>query len=201
VDEKLSGRYVPNGRLFYAKLGSKSGGKRSLRMLPEPSDLEGQGWELRDEQTWRTGRMGRVTEWSLRARQAGSVTAIRSFEQTDLARWVVAEVIPVTSEVDAVTAVGDLPNRFIGNPRSRGRVTSEGSVPDVTVADTLASWAYKQTITSDRGEGLSLLLGGAARSVVFVVIASALTDAWNWDEVQSVAAVIVRRIGAAFDAG
>jgi hypothetical protein len=66
-------------------------------MLPDLADLAGDGWKVVDEQRWRTGRMGKVQDWGVRARQIRSVTAIRSFEQIGASRWVSTEVIPRSS--------------------------------------------------------------------------------------------------------
>jgi hypothetical protein len=39
-----------------------------------------------------------------------------------------------------------------------------------------------------------LYFGGAAASVVFIVVASGFGDAWTWDQARSLANVIVGRI-------
>jgi hypothetical protein len=194
VQEKLSYRYVPNGRFVYAKLGSKRGAERSLRMLPDLSDLVGDGWKVLAELRWRTGRMGNVSDWGVRARRIRSVTAYRSFEQTGASRWLWAEVMPLATDADSAAALTDLPSRFLRNPRAKRTITGERSVLDVTVPGTLSTWAYEQATTGTIGNGVSRYLGGAVGSVVFLVAASGTGDGWPWDEVVSIANVVVRRI-------
>src|ERR1700734_3527330 len=99
--------YVPNFKFLYAMLGPKPGADRSLKMLPSTADMPGERWRLLDERTFRTGRMGRVTEYGKRARELRSVTAFRSFEQAD-DRWLWAEVIPLANEEDATTALEEV---------------------------------------------------------------------------------------------
>ncbi len=50
-------------------------------MLLLESELPGQSWKRLDEKIWRTGVVSPRPEWSQRARNAGSFTGIRSFEQ------------------------------------------------------------------------------------------------------------------------
>ena len=187
-------RYVPNGRYLYAKVGSKRGAERTFRILPEVSDLDGEGWKVLDEKRWRTGRMGNVSDWGVRARQAGSVTAWRSFEQTGASRWMWTEAIPLASEADSSAAVSDMQGRFIRNPRAQVHVVGGKVVTDLAVPGTVASWAYEQNVTGKVGEGACFYLAGATNSFVFVVSASGIADTWTWDQVKSVANIIVSRI-------
>jgi hypothetical protein len=195
VQEKVRYRYVPNGKFVYAKLGSRRGGEHSLRMLPDASDL-GDGWKVFREQTWRTGRMGRALDWGVRAREMRSVTAYRSFEQTGASRSLWAEVMPLATDADAAAALTDLPTRFIRNPRAEVSVTGEQSVLDVAVPGTLSTWAYEQTVSGKVGNGVSRYLAGAVGSVIFIVAASGLGDGWPWDEVVSIANLVVSRIAS-----
>jgi hypothetical protein len=94
-------------------LGPKPGADRSLKILPSTADMPGDGWRLLDERTFRTGRMGRATEYGKRARKLGSLTAIRSFEQK-ANRWLWAEVIPLANEEDAAAALNEA--RIVRNP-------------------------------------------------------------------------------------
>jgi len=50
-------------RFVTAQLGRKPGAERSLRMLPDVSDLHGDGWIVLDERSWRTGNVGNPSEW------------------------------------------------------------------------------------------------------------------------------------------
>jgi hypothetical protein len=104
MPEGLKYRYVPNIVLVYAKFGSKRGGERSLHMLPQRFEL-GEGWRQLGEHTWRTGRMGKASDWAVRARKLKSVTAIRSFEQATASRSLTTQVVPAASESDAAIFV------------------------------------------------------------------------------------------------
>jgi hypothetical protein len=195
VSEGVSGRYVPNIMFVYAKFGTKSGAPASLEMLPECSDLAGDGWTLLDEQTWRTGRMGKVSDWGVRAREIKSVTALRSFAQDDKFRWLVTQVIPLASQSDAALAVKDAPNRFLRNPRSRVSVKLEHSVGDITApGGGPSTWAYEQETASSMGPGVCRYLAGTCGSTLYVIIAAGLTESWRWDEIVCVAQDIVNRI-------
>jgi hypothetical protein len=190
---KLKFRYIPNGLFVYAQLGRKPGAERSLSMLPSVSDLPGEGWSLADQQTWRTGRMGRKTDWSARARKLGSVTAIRSFAQMEPSRWLMTQVIPMADEIDAGALLTDLPARFIKSS-ARVTVTDERSVSEVTVAGCSATWAHEQHTTGTFGEGMNRLLAGTVGPVVFVVGASGPVDSWSWTGVISMATAVSQRI-------
>jgi hypothetical protein len=187
--------YVPNIRYQYAKLGQKPEPKRrSVNLLPDASELPGDGWVVLDERTWRTGRIRKPAAWGVRARQQGSVTAIRSFEQKAVARWVWAEVMPLASDDDAAEALTELPNRFVRNPRSIVTLTSEFPVNDITVPGCSQTWAYAQEGTSSMGDSTTQMLAGAVGRVLFCLGASGLRDMWSWDEVILVAGTIVERI-------
>jgi hypothetical protein len=194
VSKGLKGRYVPNIVGVYAKLGRKPGAGHSLSMLPQCSDLTGDGWNQMDEQTWRTGRMGRASDWGARAREIQSVTAVRSFEQRGASRWLVTEVIPLVSADDAALALADIPNRFLVNPRRKVTVVKEGAVSGIAGPGDSSIWAYEQETTGSMGSGIARYLSGTAGSVLYLVVASGLTDTWPWDGIVSVAEGIVSRI-------
>jgi hypothetical protein len=192
---------VRNGRWLYAKLGQKvEPTRRSLAMLPAASDLPGDGWTLLDEATWRTGRLGKATEWGIRARALGSVTAIRSFEQkTESRRGLWAEVMPLASEDDAAEALNDLPNRFVRNPRSKVTFTTEHQASGVMVPGTASTWAYERNGTSAAGDSAERIVAGTVGRIQFVVDVSGLGEAWPWDEVVSIAGDLVHRISQSVD--
>lgn len=191
--KRLKGRYIPNIVGVYAKLGRKPGAGDSLSMLPYWSDLTGDGWNQMDEQTWRTGRMGRASEWGARAREMQSVTAVRSFEQRGASRWLVTEVIPLVSAEDAALALADVPNRFLANPRSKVTIVKEGAVSGIAGPGDSASWAYEQETTSSMGPGIARYLSGTAGPVLYLVVGSGLADTWSWDGIISVAEGIASR--------
>jgi hypothetical protein len=165
-----------------------------VSMLPECSDLTGDGWSLMDQQTWRTGRMGRASDWGARAREMQSVTAVRSFEQQGASCWLVTEVIPLVSAEDAALALADIPNRFLVNPRRKVTVVKEGEVSGIAGPGHSSICAYEQETTSSMGSGMARYLSGTAGPVLYLVVASGLADSWSWDGIVSVAEGLVSRI-------
>lgn len=105
-------------------------------------------------------------------------------------------MIPLASEADAAGAVADVQDRFVRNPLAQVRVASEKAMPEVEIPGTSATWGYEQTLTGTWRRCVPLL-GGATGSVVFIVVASGFDDAWTWDQVKSLAEVIVGRSGTA----
>jgi hypothetical protein len=196
VPEGMKPVYVPNVRFLYAMLGPKPGADRSLKMLPSIADMAGDGWRLLDQRTFRTGRLGRATEYGKRAHKLRSVTAIRSFEQVGYSRWLWAEVIPLASEEDAAAASDDA-LRVVRNPRVT--VTNEHRVTGVSVPGSSSAWTYEQQTTGPLGNGVSLCLRGTAGSIIFVVMASGFAESWRWDDVVSIASLIVARVSERSD--
>ena len=89
-------------------------------------DLAGDGWRVIDERSWRRGLSGKE-DWAVRARDAGLLTAWRSFEQGEGERWMWAQVTGLMSEVDAEGALAVLPDRFLRNARADVEVIDEHS--------------------------------------------------------------------------
>lgn len=191
MPEGMKPVYVPNFRYLYSMLGPKPGADRSLKMLPSVADMPGDGWRLLDQRTFRTGRMGRATEYGNRARKLRSVTSMRSFEQVGHSRWLWAEVIPLANEEDAAVASDDS-LLVVRNPGVT--VTNEHPVTGVSVPGSSSVWAYEQESTGPVGNGVSLCLRGTAGSIIFVVMASGFAESWRWDDVVSIASLIVARI-------
>jgi hypothetical protein len=185
--------YVPNFKFVYARLGLKPGKKQSLSLLPDVGDLPGDGWKVLDEQTWRTGHIGKATDWAERARNLHSVTALRSFEQEEASRWLLAQVVPLANEPDAKSALSEVPYRFLRNRKFAGSITHEHRVDGLSVPGSAESWAYEQETTSDIGDGITMYLAGVAGSVCFMLVASASTGRWSWDDLTQLAELVVQR--------
>jgi len=181
-------------RHVFAQLGPKPGSRRSLALLPVASELTGDGWVMIDKRTWRTGWVGNPSDWSRRAKEAGTITAWRSFKQTDTARWLWVEVIPVASAEDSASALQHLLAMGLRNLGFQGTVTDEHDQAGVAVPGCAASWAHEQRTTGPQGEGVARYVAGTVGAFVLVSAGSGLADTWPWEELVRVVEISARRI-------
>jgi hypothetical protein len=87
-----------------------------LARLLAAADLPGGPWRVLDQRTWRTGTIGSPTLWGDRARQAGSVTAWRSFRDAGAERWAWIQIAPLASAGDAESALSGVGDRRLATP-------------------------------------------------------------------------------------
>lgn len=181
-----------------AQIGGKPGKEQVLSLLIEPPELPGAGWFVIDERTWRTGQTDNPSAAATRARNAGSISAWRSFEQKSHSRWLWVQITPTVSEADAQQLVRDMPNRFLKNSRAEVVVKAERTVKDRAIPGAQNVWCYEQDTTSKKGDSVAKYVAGTVGVVVFVLAASVMTDGWAWDEVIGVAATQARRLPGGF---
>ena len=175
-------------RFMIAQLGPKPGGRDLLTRLLSAGDLPGGNWRRVDQRTWRTGAS--ATPWADRARESGSVTAMRSFRNLAQRRGVLLEVIPLASAADARTALGDVGSLQLSNLWTR---TAGGSDVDMEpFAGASASWAHEYHYTVNGVHGTTLMLAGAVEE--FVVAVAASGQSWDWPSVSSLATLQARRL-------
>jgi hypothetical protein len=175
-------------RFAYARLAARSAKDTALSQLLTGEDLPG-AWRTLDERVWLTGHGGPATEWGRRARDAGSVTAWRSFHD-GAGRWAWVQVVPLASTADAASALAEVAQRFLANPRTEVRVVLEQDVPLEPFAGAAAVWAHEQhtrPLAKPGPDGVSLLLAAAAGRHV-VVLALSGTPSWDWDAAAALAA-------------
>lgn len=180
-----------------AQLAARGGKGAALAGVLEERDLPG-AWRVEDERTWMTGRAGTATPWSRRAREAGSVTAWRSFHDGD-GRWAWVQVVPLASAADARSALAEVGARLLANPRAEARVVRERRVRVEPFTGAGEVWAYEQhtrPVATSGPDGVSLLLAGAVGSHV-VVLGLSGTPAWDWDQASALAARQAERLTAA----
>ncbi len=103
---------------------------RSLAMLVEPADLPGSGWTVVRDRTWVTGELDPDSGKSRRAREAGVVTAWRSFEQATTGRSAWVEVVPYATAGDAALSLRQSPRYFVGTDHPDEVVVAGGEVGD-----------------------------------------------------------------------
>ena len=124
-------------------------------MLPKASNLPGVNWMRLDQRTWLTGVVDSDSDRVIRARKVKSVSALRSFEQLNEFRRLIAQVKPFANEEDALAGLDD--PTFISNPRFKRfkmTVTNERHFSDVTVPGSSATRAHEQEVTGRIGEGV-----------------------------------------------
>jgi hypothetical protein len=163
-------------------------------MLIEASDLPGDSWRQLDERTWRAGEADPDIGWAQRAKQAGSVTAWRSFEQPAASRWLWIQMSPLASPDDADAALDDVPGRMLKNHRAEVEVVSEQEISPPSVPHASRVWAYTQETRGRRGSGEALYLATRVDDVLAVTAASGQDGGWSWPDVIAIATLQCTRI-------
>jgi len=161
-------RPVSVWRLLHAWIGSKGSSERSLKMLPLPSDLPGEGWQQVRERTWSTARFRSDSGWVKRAGLIKSVTGTRWFTNPQLHCKLTLSVYPLASDEDALAAVCEGPSlrSTLAKPIGDERV-----VEDVVIPASPATWASEQRIEPCNGEPtVTRFLRGCAGPVLFSVV-------------------------------
>jgi len=181
-------------RWALSSLGAKPNGRESLDLLIDAEDLPGDGWRVTDERTWKTGHVEPSAAWSAAARDHGSVTAWRSFEQPSTGRWIWAEVVPLASSSDAQEALTALPTLLLKNTRADVTVVAEKALPLPEIPSATVGWAHAQETDSRRGPGDAFYLAASVDGVIAVTCASGLRDVWTFADVVAAVTRQCRRI-------
>jgi len=147
----------------------------------------------------RTGVTGPSTPWGERARQAGSVTAWRSFRDAGGSRWAWVQVTPLASAEDASEALTGIGERALINLKAEVRLVSESDVPIEPFTRASAVWAREQHTDSRDGPGVVLMLAGAVSDWLIVLCLSG-SPAWDWRSASELAAVQAARLPVAHEA-
>ena len=180
-------------RFAVAQLGGKAGKRDVLASLLGCGDLPGGPWQIVDERTWRTGVTGPSTPWGERARQAGSLTAWRSFRDATASRWAWVQVAPLASAEDANDALTGIGERALINLRAEVRLVSESDMPIEPFTGASAVWAREQHTEGRDGPGVVLMLAGAVSERLLVLCLSG-SPAWDWQSASELAAVQAARL-------
>jgi hypothetical protein len=159
-------------------------------MLLGASDLPGGGWRKLDERTWRSGLDG--GEVAQRARQAGSITAWRSFVDGDEQGWLWLQVMPVASQADGISLMAELDGLFLRNLRAQVKVLSEREVPAPPISGVDQTWAYEQEAEGRNGASHALYL--AFRIGTLVTVMSASGTAADWTQLAEIGGEQARRL-------
>jgi len=180
-------------RFVVAQLGRKPGKRDVLAALVGCGDLPGGPWRVVDQRTWRSGVTGPSTPWGERARQAGSVTAWRSFRDATASRRAWVQVTPLASAQDASDALTGIGERTLLNVNSKVRLVSETDVHIEPFTGASAAWAREQHTESGAGPGVVLMLAGAVSECLMVMCLSG-TPAWDWQSASELASVQAARL-------
>jgi hypothetical protein len=181
---------IQRWRFAMAQLGRKPGGRDLLRRLLSGDDLPGGTWRKIDERTWRTGAAA-STPWGDRAREAGSVTAWRAFQDQAAHRWLWLQVTPLASALDARAALHEAGDRLIRNLRAT--LVDESDIDIEPFAGASAVWAHEYQTAGPDGPGTTRTLAGAVEDFV-VCVCVAGQPAWDWPSVSDLAALQARRL-------
>lgn len=181
-----------------AWFGWKPGSGRTIRLLPTVEDVPGEGWRHVDQRTFRTGVMTPDNPRSRRAREAGKISAIRSFQQAATARFMWAQVSPMANEVDAREVVTEGPT-LLANPSPKTTITGERTLEGFIIPGCDASWAHEMELTvQEDGEEerrvANQMIGGAVGSFVLVVFGKCADGESTWNDLVAMAQVMVGRI-------
>jgi hypothetical protein len=184
-------------RFIAAQIGRKPGAGLALGRLLDSDDLPGDGWQQLDQRTWRTGQVENAAPWAQRARNAGSITAWRSFEAKQKQRWVWLQVTPFASTEDAATALHGLRDKMPANLRAQVQVVAEKEVTAPNVPGAAASYAVETHTAGPMGDGKTLLLAVVVGPALVAVYASGQAQPWDWPAVADIAARQAMRVVAA----
>jgi hypothetical protein len=172
----------------FAQIGNKSAKRWSESVLLDSDELPGGGWTLKVQRTWRNGVLlgRRSSQIGRRAYHAGTFIAIRSFEQEFPSRWLMIEVVPAASAVDAEMVLPEL-QEFIAPSLGSALTISEYQVRDVEVPGIINPWTYEAITAGIHGPNYFRYIAGRVRNVVFLVGCAGHGDLWSWLELAEIA--------------
>ena len=153
-----------NGDWLIAQIGlSGSAKKYSRSMLLDPTELPDSGWTVLRERSWRVGMRVAPTDEGKRARQAGNVTAWRSYEQKGASRWLWTQVAPMISVQDAASYVPKMRSQLVADPRAKRvpvarQTVKDSEVPGLDLASVVEGDVHRPTwfrtrLDCDRASG------------------------------------------------
>lgn len=163
-------------------------------MLLLPSELPGNGWNLKTERSWRVGKDDQRDAASLRARKSGAFAVIRTFEQVGTSRGVVLKAIPMVSPEDAQLVPPESNMTFMTAPRSHTVIEAERSI-DLDLDLGLSNMkATELTVTESPKVATYKFVVGTVDRVRAAMCCSGFDEGWTWPEIQVVTTAQVRKI-------
>lgn len=183
---------------FVAQIGHREKKDVSVAMLLEHGDLPGNDWELLDQRSWRTGAMPIPIDEAARAHHAGSWTAWRSFQQSGQTRWAWIEIMPFTSNTDALSAVSSIPTWLMSNAGAKVAIVEERN-PDESETGATHLWVLEQRTIGSDGPSATRYVADVVDNVLFIVAGTASGDGWDWSAVSALAERQAAKIRSALD--
>ena len=186
---------VPVWRLVLSQLVPTWRARRSLVMLPVVSDLPEYGWKSIQKCTSRVGFLGSQANSpiSKRAREMGSILAVRVFELEGQKLWWTFRALPVANEADAMEYVTK--GQLVAPVASKATAfMHERQLDDIVVPGVQALWAFEREYRTKTGGGWTRILRGSVGSVVFEIYSSGSPGAADWQEISRMAEVFTQRI-------
>jgi len=169
---------------------------RSLALLLEADELPGPGWEVSGDRTWVTGALDPDSPKSRRAREAGLVTAWRSFEQAGTGRTAWVEVVPYATAEDAELSRRQSPPYFVGTDQPDEHVVAGGEVDGHTIDAVAELWVYEKSVAGPGGVRVSRYVAGTVDRVLLIASCAGDEGAWSLDDLMELATALVDRVRA-----
>jgi hypothetical protein len=195
----MCGGILKRVRFGAAQLGRKSGKEQSLAMLVDSTELPGRSWRMLDERTWRTGVIGSSEEEATRAREIGSVTAWRSYENIEYSWSLWMQVIPFVNVEDAMKAVPKVAENLLKNNRSQVVVTDQRFVDGGEINGVNTILRIEQLTSSDVGTGSVKYFAGNVGEVMFALGTAMRMEFIDWGRVDELAIIQASKIRHFFE--
>lgn len=168
-----------------AQIGRRGERRRSLAMLLDQDDLPFGIWTVKGTRSWRA--TGGSKGSPKRVHDSKGFSAMRSFGEADSSRWLVTEVRPFASTLEAELEVPRLRSRLRPNRRSKVSTTEERIIGDQFVPGVDELFVYEQVTIGKAGRGVVRYIVGNVGHVLLTVISSGYDDSLAWSEVTSIA--------------
>lgn len=187
-------------RLQYlvAQIGHRENKDVSLSMLLEHGDFSDNDWEQLDQRSWRTGAIPIPTDEAARAHKAGSWTAWRSFHQRGESRWAWVEVMPFTSNSDALSAVSSIPSWLMSNARAKVAIVEERN-PNESETGASHLWVLEQRTIGPDGPSAARYVADVVDNVLLILAGTAPGDGWDWNDLSALAERQAAKIRSVLD--
>jgi hypothetical protein len=160
--------------------------KPLFAMVLEPADMPAGHWKSVSDRAFRLSKEG--TPEYRRARGNGSVMISRCITDPATESSYVVTLIPFVSEDDARNYLPNaMTNRF-GNPFTRNKVISEGSVEVEELSNVRPSVAFEISYDGpDGGPGRQRFVAATVERFSFLATFGRPGGTWSWSEIADVA--------------
>lgn len=190
----LPPRKASIGRYLLCQLGSPKSRNLTISSLLGPADLPESGWRIFSEKSWRTGRMGEASERRLRARRAGTFSALRSLEHPATMKLILVRAVPMASEADAILEASEGWTGLVKRPHASGAVYMSVPVMSPEFDGLPAAQLSEQDIEGSYGPARMRSIRGSIGAVAFSVGCGARGDGWTWDDVFAITRIQIAKL-------